>query len=116
MNNPWKKFKEWDERRWQMSGVKKWERTRAKGKMRYALENAVFLALFVTVFNALWSWVETNGWSIHGAMPQNFYRDLFIKPVAWFIAGYISGVISWNRVEKDYLKYKEKHYSEIQDI
>jgi hypothetical protein len=115
MKNPWKIFKEWDERRWQKHGLKRWEHTRLKGKMRFVLGGAIFMALFVTVFNAIWSWIETNGWSIHGITPPNFYRDLFIKPIAWFIGGWVSSAWTWNRTEKEYLKLKEGQPVEAQN-
>ncbi len=116
MRNPWKIFSEWSDKRWLKHGLKKWERTRAKGKIRFALEFAIFMALFVTIFSLIWSWVETNGWSIRGNIPPNFLRDVLIKPIAWFVGGYITGVLTWNQTEKDYLRLKERQNGEGRNL
>jgi hypothetical protein len=95
MRNPWKVYREWDERRWRRH-MKRWERKRAKGKERYTWWVAAVWGGSLILFSTLWDFFSEDRFDV---------VTLVIKIPFYLAGGYLLGLYAWSSNEGRYRKY-----------
>ncbi len=84
--------------------LKKWERTRSKGKFRFVLINGVIKIGFTVATLCL---ISDEGYR-NSATGQISILYIFIALLIFSICGYFGGLFIWNLYEKEYLLRKDE--------
>ena len=80
----------------------RWDRVRAKGRVRYLISNVVAAALSVAVAYALW-WLSVYVW-LGGSAPRPAREPWVVIAIAAgsAVAGYFQASRQWRRNEREY--------------
>jgi hypothetical protein len=96
MRSPLRKIREWNERRWLTSGVKAWERRRAKGVWRFILLYGLLWGAWMFVIMSLWEYFCLGRFGIK-------LRSEVIFPVylvgGWFV-GFVKCIFTEDKYQK----------------
>lgn len=97
MWNPFNAWSEWSERRWRTSGVKKWERQRARGAwpfvLKFALAWGAWMVGVLCLVEYFWDGVIRA-------------ESLLVRVPVYFLGGLFVGWAVWAATEKKYLKHQ----------
>jgi lysylphosphatidylglycerol synthetase-like protein (DUF2156 family) len=86
----WGKYRAWRERRKQ-SGLERWGRTRAKGKMRFVIGYSIVFAVTVIVLTSLADYYYDRKFS-----------HLLLRTIIWSITALIFSLVLWSLSERRY--------------
>lgn len=89
--------------------MKRWEKTRSRGRTRFVwLNSVVGWGIPVGLFWAVWMMFWEEGFVFSEWSLRSFLISLGVAIVFFPLTGYFGGISSWNVMEKKYLDAKKK--------
>ncbi|MDB5056127.1 MAG: hypothetical protein JWM44_4177 [Bacilli bacterium] len=93
--------------------IKKWEKTRKKGKKSYVLNGILLWGFPVSIMGEFLIRITKYGFTLDVFNKDDFFRSISVRIITFIIAGIFFGLYMWGSMERKYQKSFEENNKSI---